>query len=68
MALKATKLIREAEAQPATSSGIHRRKELLIQARDWALLKRQHRLRATARRLLAEATMIHPTEEGDATN
>ena len=52
MALKATKLIREAKAQSNTAEGFRRRAELLIQARDWARAHRQHRLEATARRLL----------------
>lgn len=67
MALKATRLIREAEAQPATAAGIHRRKELLIEAREWARAHCQPRLRATAARLLAEAGVMHPGSE-DAAN
>lgn len=58
MALKATKLIREALEQPQDAQGLHRRKELLIQAREWAEAHRQPRLRATARRLLAETFLI----------
>jgi protein involved in temperature-dependent protein secretion len=65
MALKATRLIWEAEAQPATAAGIHRRKELLIQARDWARAHRQPRLCATAAHKLAAAAVMHPAPKVD---
>lgn len=50
MALKATRLIREAEGE----ANLYRAAELLRQARDWAEAHHQPRLAATAKRLLAE--------------
>lgn len=57
MALKATRLIREALAQPKTPAGLHRAKELLIEAREWAEKHHQRRLNATARHQLARLSM-----------
>lgn len=61
MALKATKLIRLAQLQPATPAGLHKAKELLIQARELARARHQSRTESMARHVLARLSTGIPT-------